>query len=534
MKPLRTVLLGLVLAVFLARAGEPEPGRRDAYLRRAGEVADWLGTSNSQGYYGLGSVAAKLLRNEDLDRSSQRVIELMHAPSGDVFWMLSCVVAAHTGWDKLSPEAQAAMRGAWGRYMPLRGNTGNHWVIYYSSLYLMAELWPDEAGDRWFTGKSSAENLAEAREFLVHWVEATTSLGQGEYDCTHYMGHYAITMLFLASWAEDPEMRKRGQMMLDYILADYAVDTLNGMYIGAHARTDDRGVLEKWNNLSSFFGWLFFDNCPPPADPGWGAYFAVAAHNYELPEVIYRIGTDRSQPYTARELKRSRKRLRNGDSHRLPVFKKAYVTKDYAIGSDQGGLFESMQQHSWDVTWAMPDPRGVHNTLFSVQPHYSSFALQMFYPRFPDWMPKAVTYQGKPSYLDEAKLLGGSPYEQVYQEDDALVSLTLVPAGSTFGHVNGFFSTDLARLEEDASGWIFAQGGNACIAYRQRDAVRFIAGAGSNRPRPPAAPASRTASLSAAGRSLEIYVTESPRTAVMWVERETHAASPLPRPNQTL
>jgi hypothetical protein len=32
--------------------------------------------------------------------------------------------------------------------------------------------------------------------------------------------------------------------------------------------------------------------------------------------------------------------------------------------------------------------------------------------------------------------------------------------------VNGFFSKDLTRLEEDESGWIFTQGGRAYIAYR--------------------------------------------------------------------
>ena len=48
----------------------------------------------------------------------------------------------------------------------------------------------------------------------------------------------------------------------------YLVETLNGIYIGSHARTDDTTVLEKWNALSSFFGWLMFAikvlKLPPP------------------------------------------------------------------------------------------------------------------------------------------------------------------------------------------------------------------------------------------------------------------------------
>src|SRR5690606_33629714 len=74
--------------------------------------------------------------------------------------------------------------------------------------------------------------------------------------------------------------------------------------------------------------------------------------------------------------------------------------------------------------------------------------------------------QAKPTYNKPDKLLGGSPFEQIFQQDDTVISLSDIPAGTNFEHVNGFFSKDLARLEEDASGWIFAQGGRAYLAYR--------------------------------------------------------------------
>jgi len=50
--------------------------------------------------------------------------------------------------------------------MPYRGDTENHWLLYYTSLYLMAQMYPDQPGDTWFTGKSSAENMADARQQL--------------------------------------------------------------------------------------------------------------------------------------------------------------------------------------------------------------------------------------------------------------------------------------------------------------------------------------------------------------------------------
>ena len=484
MKTLRIFFWPILALVPLAAPAQPSftapaPGpavvedaaaRRTNYLARRDEVVRWragLAKPGEPATLGLAEIAAKLALREDAAACSERLIELMKTPSGDMFWMFPVTCISYLGRDQLTPEAKAAVREAWRTYFPLRGDTENHWVMYYSTIYLMAQLWPDEPGDRWFNGKSSAEISAESRAWLLQWMNLTTTIGQGEYDCTHYLGEYSIPMLYLATWAKDPAMRQRGHMMLDYVMADFAVETLNGIYIGSHARTDDTSVLEKWNALSSFFGWLMLGNCPPTASyGGWGIYFAAIADQYELPEVIYRIGTDRSGAYTHFERKRTRHRWRNSEVRNAPVYKTAYLTRDYALGSDQGGLLQPIQQHSWDLTWAVPDPRGVHNTIFSVQPYYGPHELMMYFTEMPDYMPAAVTFQGKPTYIAESKLLGGSPYEQIFQQDDALITLSDIPAGTNYEQVNGFFSKDLVNIEEDASGWIFAQGGRAYLAYR--------------------------------------------------------------------
>lgn len=444
--------------------------RRDQYLARRMESLRWraaLATSGEPAKLGLAEIAAKLALREDAEACSARLVELMKTPSADMFWMFPVTCISYLGRDQLTPAAKAAIREAWRTYYPLRGDTENHWVMYYATMHLMADLWPGEGEDRWFNGKSSAEISAESRAWLLHWMDLATTIGQGEYDCTHYLGEYAIPMLFLATWAKDPEMRLRGRMMLDWVMADFAVETLDGTYIGSHARTDDTTVLEKWNALSSYFAWQMFGNCPPPLSyGGWGIYFAAVADRYELPEVIYRIATDRHGPYTHTERKRTRHRWRHSDVRNAPVYKTAYVTSDYALGSDQGGLLQPIQQHSWDLTWAVPDPRGVHNTIFSVQPYFGSEELMMYFTEMPDYMPAAVTFQGKPTYIAESKLLGGSPYEQIFQQDDALISLSDIPETAPFKQINGFFSKDLTVLEEDKSGWLFAQGGRTYIAYR--------------------------------------------------------------------
>jgi hypothetical protein len=254
-------------------------------------------------------------------------------------------------------------------------------------------------------------------------------------------------------------------MMLEWLMADYAAESLDGLYVGAHARTDDTMVLDKSTAVSTDFGWLLFGQghgTRPHA--GYALYYSLASA-MEPPEILKRIATDRSKPYTHYEKKRTRNRWRFHDELHGPVYKTTYMTKDYAVGSDQGGVLQPVQQHSWDVTWHLDDARGKHNTLFSMHPYSGMLELQAYFTFGPDFGTEEV-YRSKKTYDSPDKLLGGSPYEKIFQVEDAVIALYDIPFGTRFPHVNGFFSKDLEEVDEDASGWIFARGGQARIAYR--------------------------------------------------------------------
>lgn len=445
--------------------------RRQAYLARADTVIQWYIESikaDNPASFGSAQIAAKLACHEDSATVSARVIELMSRPqSADMFWMFPWTAISYLGRDQLTPEAKAAIRGQWKTYFPMRGDTENHWAMYYTSLYLMAELYPDDPAESWFNGKSSAENRAEAKDYLIHWMDLATTIGQGEFNPTHYIGEYAIPMLYLATWAKDPEMKIRGHMQLDWLLADLAANTLDGVLRGPNARTDDTTVVQRWLALSSYFSWQCFGNtAPPPGFGGFGIWFAVAAANYEVPEVLHRLAVDRHADYLQRDLKRSRRRWRYSDELMALVYKTNYVRRDYAVGSYQGGMTDPIQAHVWDVTWSVPDPRGVHNTMYSVHPYASTQAMQTYFTELPDHMLEVLASQGKPSYDVPDKILGCSPYERVFQDLDTVVALYDIPADDRYPRVNGFFSKDLTDLTVDASGWIFARGGHTYLAYR--------------------------------------------------------------------
>jgi hypothetical protein len=491
-RPLFSALLAAVAALsvtaqpsFEAPAPSPVPvqdasQRRADYFRRVDEVLAWAAGGGSArtddpAKLDLAMVAARIVRGQDLPGCSQRVIDLMREPGTGPFWMFPSVCIAYLGRDRLSPEALASIRTAWRTTRQMRGDTENHFVMYYLSLYLMAELYPDDPAETWYTGKSSAENLAEARSYILDWIDLTTTVGQGEFNATHYIGEYVIPLQFLANWSRDPAMRQRGRMMLDWLFAELAANTLNGVLRGPNSRTDEGSVIERWNAMASYFSWLLFGNTPPTAGySGWGLYFAPLAKNYEVPEVIYRIATDRAGDILQRDRARVRRFWRYSDELSPPVHKTNYLRRDYAVGSTRGGRIDPLQSHVWDVTWAEADPRGKHNTMFSLHPHSASEIIQASFVFYPEPMIKGVTFEGKPSYDSPDKVIGSSPYEQVFQDFDTVIALYDIPAGTRFPHINGFFSKDLADVTEHASGWIFARGGNAYLAYRPLAAYHWI------------------------------------------------------------
>jgi hypothetical protein len=455
-----TRLLPLLCLACITLHAETPPFRD-----RVQSVIESYAHPKSAGPLGYANIAAKLRLHEDAALCSRRLEELLAEPTGDMFWMFPVTAIAYLDRGQLTDSARQALRRSFKTYMPYRGDTENHWLLYYSTLYLMSQMWPEQGGEQWFNGKSSAENRREAEGWINSWVRLTTTRGQGEYDSPHYMGLYFLSMSYLAEWATDPAMKKRAAMMLEYLMADYAAESLDGIYVGAHSRVYDVPVIEKWNNVSSDFGWVLFGQGRPLSPPDGYIIFYVLASAYEPPEILKLIATDRARPYTHYELKRTRNRWRFFDDLHGPVYKTTYVRKEYAVGSDQGGTLQPIQEHSWDVTWTVPDPRGVHNTFFTLHPYSSLRELQTYFT-FPPDQGMADVVSSKKSYDSPDKLVGGSPYEQIFQDEDAVIVLYDIPPDTRFPHVNGFFSKDLAEVREDPSGWIFARGGDALIACR--------------------------------------------------------------------
>ncbi len=481
-------LLAILLAQPVFSAVQPSPGASlsdEEIIRQYKERCEYILNQtiettdpNDLSTGSLFQVAVNLHKGTNIEWARKRLVFDNQPPSGNMFWVLPMVllmqvakdIEEETGQSLLTNDDWAFIRTLWRTYFPYRGDTENHWIMYYVSLYLAAEMFPEDGPERWYNGKSSAENMAEAREYIEDWIKITTSYGQGEYDSPNYIGEYTRPMALLAGWANDPVLRQKGKMMMDYLLLDFAVENLNGIYGGAHSRVYPRYLVQPSLTASAAHGWLFFNQ---------GEYLAnssnilIALSGYTPPPILLRIAQDRDNPYIHRELKRTRWRLRNvGETafeidgkSTIPVYKYSYVHQDYILGSSQGGLLQPIQQQTWSLIWYEPKPAGISNTMFGIQPYSSPFEGTMYFGENWDTVTDLIS-RSKVDYDSEDKLEGGSPYEQIFQHKAALIALYDIPEGTRFPLIHTFFSRDLKNREENASGWIFAQGGPAYIAYR--------------------------------------------------------------------
>ena len=134
---MKVFLIGM-LCSFAALA---EADSRQAQFReRVRKVIE----HNAGGTAGFAPIAARLALRRDPQWASRKLIEALEDPAGDMFWMFPVTAIAYLDQGQLTPEARKTLRNAWKTYMPYRGDTENHWLLYYPCLYPMAQLYPGE------------------------------------------------------------------------------------------------------------------------------------------------------------------------------------------------------------------------------------------------------------------------------------------------------------------------------------------------------------------------------------------------------
>ena len=190
---------GLSLASGGAAVREAQDSAYEARARRLLEVAA------SEPDTSFFTAAARIRLGRELPVAYAMLDSMTHDRAiGGMFYAYTLIGTYLHCRDVLPDSLHRKIREAFRVRTMYRGDTENHWVMYYTGLYLAAQTWPGESGDRWFNGKSSEENFREAAEWLAHWMRSRPRVGQGEFDSPTYMTVFLCPMLVLQEFAADP------------------------------------------------------------------------------------------------------------------------------------------------------------------------------------------------------------------------------------------------------------------------------------------------------------------------------------------
>jgi hypothetical protein len=285
------------------------------------------------------------------------------------------------------------------------------------------------------------------------------------------------SMVLLRDFAPDDDMRRRSELMAQWLLADYAHDYLKGSYCGAHAREHMMSAMNPVASDMSGVGWVYFGDGPRLY--GREQLF-LSLSDFEPHPAISEIAARRADPYESWERKRRAQTYRSGAAGTAysgdDVIRYTYMDPLYGMGSIPGGLVQPREQHSWDVTWISENPQHPA-TLFVMQPYSDPAGLTPFMPHSGELALRTVGLLD-PYFSTVTKTVGGSPFEDVFQYRNTLIALYDIGEVSRFPVVAGFFPPEVKSLDIDSlrSRWITINTGDVYLAVFPLAPYRLVDG----------------------------------------------------------
>lgn len=339
-----------------------------------------------------------------------------------------------------------------------RHRSENHHLLFHTSRYLMAQDMPEETFKGY--GCRGADLVKEDADWLKSFIRYRARRGWGEWDSACYFQVDWNCLSNLHDYAADAELKALSTMMMDVLLADMAVDSINGMYCGAHGRIYGRHALDHSTENTCTLQYLYFGNLPDNALT-WPRPLQIdpMVSSYRPRKIVIDIALDRTQPYTNFE----RKHLHNVDDV-LPVDplngsirKITRCTPHYVLGAVQlqdpypsglrAGWYARHSQHEWDLSFGTrPKAR-----LFTHHPNGTEAPIHGYWTG--DCRCGCVS---------------------TFQHDTVLVALYDIPEDQPKQFIHAYVPHDSLDEVVEEGGWIFVREGAAAAALQMLGGHQFI------------------------------------------------------------
>ncbi|WP_170287191.1 CARDB domain-containing protein [Paenibacillus faecis] len=377
---------------------------------------------------------ARFALGVDVEQGLEYISSINNNPAGASMFFYTANIDSYLKYGHLYPESlrekvKANMLAA---DYSNNGSTENHFLKFRTAGYLVAQTWPD-----WSQAQATK---AFAERDIGEMLERFVKYGMKEYDSTTYWALYVECLLMLHDLADDPQMKQKAKMALDWMIANTAAEWVDGYWVSSTVR-DYMGMSPKLGAAGTTMAWLYLGGEERPRllnnelNYPEGMYSVIAAvSSYRVPEWIRAAALERSEPYTNLESHDQYPSSKLNWPHGYR--KTTYIDEHYGVASQfdgYGTLGWSDQLRRWFVRWKSED------------------AFSTFYVSHPK---------------NGALQSGATPYEQVLQHGGTLLTVTHIPASDPKPYIAGPLPSGVIETVEDSSGWIFAHEGNVLLAVK--------------------------------------------------------------------
>jgi hypothetical protein len=254
-------------------------------------------------------------------------------------------------------------------------------------------------------------------------------------------------------------------MMLDWLFAELADNTLQGVLRGPNSRTDEGSVIERWNGMASYFSWLLFGNTPPIGRlRRLGPLFRAARHRLRTARGHLPHRHRPQSDYLHRDRARTRRFWRYSDELSLRLQDQLPAARITPSAPRRAGMNDPIQPTSGTSPGPRPTLAESTTRCSRCIPTRRARDAVLFrhLSRADD---QRCDFEGKPSYDSPDKVMGCSPTSRSSNRSTPSSPSTTSPPANASRTSTGS-SPRTSDVTEDKSGWIFARGGNAYLAYR--------------------------------------------------------------------
>ncbi|MEO0333482.1 MAG: hypothetical protein AAF223_17660, partial [Bacteroidota bacterium] len=163
----------------------------------------------------------------------------------------------------------------------------NHQILFASAEYLIGQQYSDRVFPN--SGLSGDQHKSKARRRILDWLQMRWHYGFTEFYSNVYYKEDIGALINLIDYADDEEIVKKSQIILDLLFYDVASQSRSTLFVSVSGRAYEH---HRKNGSMSRTAEYYWGN-GQAISPGM-TYGLVATKNYQLPPVLKEIALDSS------------------------------------------------------------------------------------------------------------------------------------------------------------------------------------------------------------------------------------------------